>query len=92
MKEEEVSEINESRRAVLKAGGQFAVLTPPAMTMLLSTSMNSDAVAKSGGARVKGNNGVGNLFDPQPPGDPPVNDGVGTRPGSPGNKGGAKRK
>lgn len=36
----------------------------------------------------KGNNGVGNGVDPQPPGNPPVNDGPGTSPGNPGNKGG----
>jgi hypothetical protein len=37
-----------------------------------------------------GNNGVGNGVDPQPPGNPPVNDGPGTSPGNPGNKGGKK--
>jgi hypothetical protein len=37
----------------------------------------------------KGNNGVGNGLDPQPPGDPRINDGIGTEPGSPGNIGGA---
>jgi hypothetical protein len=42
-------------------------------------------------ARPKGNNGVGNGLDPQPPGNPPVNDGPGTSPGSPGNRAGAKR-
>jgi hypothetical protein len=31
-----------------------------------------------------GNNGVGNGIDPQPPGNPPVNDGHGTGPGNPG--------
>lgn len=36
----------------------------------------------------KGNNGVGNGVDPQPPGNPKVNDGPGTGPGHPGNKGG----
>ncbi|MBI4862082.1 MAG: hypothetical protein HY815_17770 [Candidatus Riflebacteria bacterium] len=35
-----------------------------------------------------GNNGVGNGSDPQPPGNPPVNDGAGTGPGNPGNSGG----
>src|SRR5207237_7761831 len=34
----------------------------------------------------KGNNGVGNGQDPQPPGNPPVNDGPGTGPGNPGNR------
>jgi hypothetical protein len=32
---------------------------------------------------------VGNGEDPQPPGDPPINDGEGTGPGNPGNQGGA---
>jgi hypothetical protein len=36
----------------------------------------------------KGNNGLGNGEDGQPPGAPPVNDGAGTSPGDPGNKGG----
>ena len=40
-------------------------------------------------SRPKGNNGVGNGLDPQPPGNPPINDGPGTGPGNPGNKGGA---
>ena len=39
----------------------------------------------------KGNNGVGNGQDPQPPGNPPINDGPGTGPGHPGNRGGANR-
>lgn len=37
-----------------------------------------------GGREPRGNNGVGNGTDPQPPGNPPVNDGAGTRPGRPG--------
>ena len=37
-------------------------------------------------AKAKGNNGVGNGLDPQPPGNPPVNDGPGTSKGNPGNK------
>lgn len=39
----------------------------------------------------KGNNGVGNGQDPQPPGKPPVNDGPGADKGKPGNKGGDKK-
>lgn len=35
-----------------------------------------------------GNNGVGNGVDPQPPGNPPINDAPGTSPGNPGNKNG----
>jgi hypothetical protein len=44
--------------------------------------------AVAGACVPKGNNGVGNGIDPQPPGNPPVNDGDGTSPGHPGNKGG----
>src|SRR3954451_11533002 len=40
---------NEDRRRFLKSCGKFAVVTPPAITMLLSTSLTSDAVAHSGG-------------------------------------------
>jgi hypothetical protein len=32
----------------------------------------------------RGNNGVGNGVDPQPPGNPPINDAPGTGPGNPG--------
>ena len=41
----------------------MAVIVPPAMTMLLSTSMNSPAIAQSAGTVPKGNNGVGNGID-----------------------------
>jgi hypothetical protein len=41
---------------------------------------------------IKGNNGVGNGIDPQPPGNPPINDGPGTSPGNPGNRGGPKKR
>jgi hypothetical protein len=37
------------RRKFLAACGKFAVVTPPAITMLLSTSLNSTAIAHSGG-------------------------------------------
>ncbi|WP_425908237.1 hypothetical protein [Nitrobacter sp. TKz-YC02] len=45
------------RRKFLASCGKFAVVTPPAITMLLSTSLNSTAIASSGG---RGNNGYGN--------------------------------
>ncbi|WP_080636814.1 hypothetical protein [Sinorhizobium meliloti] len=38
----------EDRREFLKACGRFAVVTPPAVTMLLSTSLTSNAIAASG--------------------------------------------
>ena len=77
------------RREFLAAAGKFAIVVPPAMTVLLSTSMSSPAIAQSGGVVPPWNNGVGNGLDKQPPGNPPINDGVGTSPGNPGNKGGA---
>lgn len=43
-------------------------------------------VENPSGSGEKGNNGVGNGQDPQPPGNPPVNDGQGTGPSNPGNK------
>lgn len=78
------------RRAFLSTAGKFAVVTPPAMGLLLSTTMTSSAIARSGvGGGPKGNNGVGNGYDPQPPGNPPPNDtGPNMGPGNPDNKGG----
>jgi hypothetical protein len=48
------------RRKFLAACGKFAVVTPPAMTLLLSTSLTSSAMTRSGGMSGKGNNGYGN--------------------------------
>jgi hypothetical protein len=51
------------RRKFLAACGKFAVVTPPTMTLLLSTSLTSNAIAQSGmgsGGKGKGNNGYGN--------------------------------
>jgi hypothetical protein len=54
------------RREFLVKAGRFAAVTPPAIGMLLVTSMNSSAVASSGGGggggggKVHGNNGWGN--------------------------------
>ena len=76
----------EDRRSFLMSCGRFALTVPPVMTVLLSTSLSSPAIAKSGNGGPKGNNGVGNGIDPQPPGNPPINDGPGTGPGNPGNK------
>jgi hypothetical protein len=46
----------EDRRKFLATCGKFAIVTPPALTLLLSTSLNSRAIASSSG----GNNGYGN--------------------------------
>jgi hypothetical protein len=80
----------EDRRSFLKACGKYGLTVPPVMTVLLSTSLSSPALAKSGkgsnSERRFGNNGVGNGEDPQPPGNPKMNDGPGTKPGKPGNR------
>jgi len=48
------------RREFLRNCGKFAAVTPPVMTLLLSTSLTSTAIASSGGKLVQGNNGKGN--------------------------------
>lgn len=64
-----------ARRAFLESCGKFAVVTPPAISLLLSTTLASPAVAASGGS--SGSNGsssasngrcgilcrIGNIFD-----------------------------
>jgi hypothetical protein len=42
---------DEDRRKFLAACGKFAVVTPPAVTTLLSTSLTSPAIAHSSGSR-----------------------------------------
>jgi hypothetical protein len=46
----ELPEAAEDRRSFLKSCGKFAAVTPPAVSILLSTSLNSDAIARSGGS------------------------------------------
>ncbi|MGL3107991.1 MULTISPECIES: hypothetical protein [unclassified Bradyrhizobium] len=50
----------DDRREFLKTCGRFAAVTPPAMTLLLATSLTSDAIARSGAGSAGGNNGKGN--------------------------------
>src|SRR5437764_3654284 len=52
---------NDDRRTFLKNCGKFAVVTPPAVTFLLSTSMSSKAIAASGGKGGGGGGGGGLL-------------------------------
>jgi hypothetical protein len=59
-----------ARRAFLQSCGKFAVVTPPAISLLLSTSLSSPAVAASGGSSASGSGGgcglfcqIGNIFD-----------------------------
>lgn len=69
---DQTHQADEDRRKFLAACGKFAVVTPPAITLLLSTSLNSTAVAQSAGNngnrgngnnRNNGNNGFGNGGD-----------------------------
>ena len=53
----------DDRREFLKNCGKFAAVTPPTVTLLLSTSLTSAAIAGSGGHIVRGNNGCGNGGD-----------------------------
>jgi hypothetical protein len=41
------SNVNSGRRDFLASCGKFAITVPPAMTVLLSTSLSSPAIAKS---------------------------------------------
>jgi hypothetical protein len=44
-----MSREEKDRREFLKKCGRFAAVTPPTITMLLSTSLRSNAIAKSRG-------------------------------------------
>jgi len=51
-----------ARRDFLKKAGRFAVVTPPAITLLLGTSLNSRAIARSAGSGGKGGSRPGHGF------------------------------
>jgi len=54
---------DEARREFLKRCGKFAVVTPPAVSFLLSTTLDSPAAAASGGVgRGGGGSGGCDLF------------------------------
>ncbi len=54
-------QMREARRDFMKSCGKFAVVTPAAMTLLLSASRQNYATAGShNGFRRQGNNGFGN--------------------------------
>jgi hypothetical protein len=72
----------QSRRSFLKTTAYVAPLILSLKAESAFASYGSGSSAKG----PKGNNGVGNGVDPQPPGNPPVNDGPGTSPGNPGNR------
>jgi hypothetical protein len=79
-----MTENQQSKREFLKTA---AYVVPCILTLKAVP-----AFAGSGSGRVQGNNGVGNGEDPQPPGNPPVNDGPWSSPGNPGNRGGPENK
>jgi hypothetical protein len=74
-----------SKRELLK---KAAYVAPVMLTLKVAPAFaaaGSGLAGKNNDKKEKGNNGVGNGVDPQPPGNPPVNDGPGTSPGNPGN-------
>ncbi|WP_425462839.1 hypothetical protein [Mesorhizobium norvegicum] len=58
----------QARREFLKKAGRFAAVTPPAVTLLLGTSLNSRAIAKSGGSKPGNGWGDKNHIHVGPPG------------------------
>jgi hypothetical protein len=50
----------EDRRKFLAACGRFAAVTPPTITLLLSTSLTSTAIAHSGAGRDSDDQGENN--------------------------------
>jgi len=58
----------QARRDFLKKAGRFAAVTPPAITLLLGTSLDSQAIAKSGGTRPGNGWGDKNHLHLGPPG------------------------
>jgi hypothetical protein len=70
------------RRAFLTTAGKFALVTPPAMTMLLSTSLSSPAIAASGvggyaGGGSGGSGGTGGTGEHNSAGSPAAGGGGG---------------
>jgi hypothetical protein len=67
---------DQTRRTFIKTA---AYVAPVILTLKAAP-----ALAQHGSQELKGNNGLGNGLDGQPPGNPPINDGPGTSPGNPG--------
>ena len=88
-----MSDEHASRRELLKKAAYVtpAILTLKAVPAYAQSGSGANALRRGNtgngqGNGSQGNNGVGNGIDPQPPGNPKVNDGPGTSPGNPGNK------
>jgi formiminotetrahydrofolate cyclodeaminase len=54
LQKNESEEHEVERRKFLAQCGRFAIATPPAITLLMSTSLTSQAIAKSGGGHGRG--------------------------------------
>jgi hypothetical protein len=85
----------QTRRTFVKTAAYVvpAILTlkaRPAFAQLGSGQGNQGNQGNNG-VGSQGNNGVGNGVDPQPKGNPPMNDGTGTGTGTPGNQGGPNK-
>jgi hypothetical protein len=68
MKPDSLLPEEEARRDFLRKAGRFAAVTPPAITLLLGTSLNSSAIAASGGTRPGWGWGDENHYHSGPPG------------------------
>jgi hypothetical protein len=74
---------DDSKRELLK---KAAYIAPAILTFKTVPTYAQSGSGRAARAGETGNNGVGNGPDFQPPGNPPINDGPGTSPGSPGNR------
>lgn len=81
------SPVGPPQRVTICHKGKTITVAEPAVPAHLA---HGDTIGPCPEDRQKGNNGVGNGEDPQPPGNPPINDGPGTGPGNPGNRGGPR--
>ena len=80
MDQQDHTQTDDDRRDFLKKCGKFALVTPPAVTFLLSTSMSSKAIAASSG---RPGNGFGdtNHDHSGPPGQSSSSDSKGSNKG-----------
>lgn len=84
MSKNEDQATSKSRRDFIK---KMAYMPPAIATLTVLPAFHASG---SGWGGTEGNNGVGNGADPQPRGNPPVNDGFGSLVGNPGNRGGGR--
>lgn len=68
MKPDSLLPEEEARRDFLRKAGRFAAVTPPVITLLLGTSLNSRTIAASGGTRAGWGLGDRNHTHTGPPG------------------------